>query len=244
VIIGSVDEDGGDWQSYVQALLERRVDGIILNVPVLERDVEFARALVAAAVPVVALHEMTDPSISVVSADDYQIARIAVDHLVSLGHRKIAMVTGRASRQVVEVRAAAYTDALTAAGIPYDPRLVVEGAWAIEGGYQATHTLLSRGTDFTAVYSHNDPMAIGVLAALYDRGVSVPAECSVIGCDDLASSARTIPPLTTVKIPFFEIGEEATRVLVERQQGAAPARRVAGSLVFRASTAPVPSTSR
>lgn len=239
-IIGSVDEVGSDFQSYLRVLIERRVDGIILNVPVLERAASLERALENVSVPVVALHGGGGPRVSVVSADDYHVAYLAVQHLVSLGHRRIAMVTGPNERDVVHLRSAAYRDALTAAGVEIDEQLVVEADWQVESGYQAAHGLLDSGRSFTAVYAHNDMMATGVLAACYDRGITVPTQCSVVGCDDLPMSGRTIPPLTTVRIPFVDIGEEALRMLERHIEDDGEPERVAlkGSLVFRSSTAP------
>jgi LacI family transcriptional regulator len=85
----------------------------------------------------------------------------------------------------------------------------------VEDGYDATYRLLRRRPDTSALFVHTDIMAVGVLAALHDLRQAVPEECAVVGCDDVPFAARTIPPLTTVRVPFYETGETAARLLLD-----------------------------
>jgi LacI family transcriptional regulator len=81
--------------------------------------------------------------------------------------------------------------------------------------YRATIRLLDRAPDITAIYAQNDLMALGVMSALYGRGLSVPEDCAVVGCDDIPMAKHAIPPLTTVHVPFYETGEAAVRLLLD-----------------------------
>jgi LacI family transcriptional regulator len=118
--------------------------------------------------------------------------------------------------------------------------------WTPEGAYAAAHLLLDAEPDVTALFVHNDMMALGVLAAIHERGLRVPADCSVVGCDDLPIAAFAAPPLTTVRVPFQETGAQAAELLLARIRGEEiPDRRLLPvRLVTRASTAPPPRRDR
>ena len=249
VIIGSVDPEGSDGVRSLHALIERRVDGIVTVAPKLEGDRAFG-ALLRGPIAAVSTHRVAGGGVSVVEPDDAGAASLATRHLAALGHRRIGTITGRGDRRASHARVAGYRRALAETGIPFDPDLVEEGDWEPEGGYQAGHRLLDRAPDLSAVFVQNDPMAAGLLAALHDRGRRVPADCAVVGCDNLTLAARTIPPLTTVAIPLVETGEIAARLLVgvveERAAGRTPEPRrlvLPVGLVYRASSGtPAPGT--
>lgn len=242
VLIDCVDPDGSDGVRAFRALTERRVDGIVAIAPKLEGDAAVGE-LLRGTVPAVGTHHVAGGGVSVVQGDDAAAAFLATQHLVALGHRRIGTITGRGERRVSHVRVDGYRRALAEAGLPFDPDLLEEGDWEPDGGYQAGHRLLDRAPAVSAVFVQNDAMAVGLLAALHDRGRRVPADCAVVGCDDLALAARTIPPLTTVAIPFAETGEVAARLLValieERAAGRSPEPRqilLPVRLVYRASS--------
>ncbi len=237
VIIGSVDRDGRNAPEVVRRLLEQRVDGIILVAPMIEENVEIATYL-RGKLPVVSTHDLPGGGVPVIHVDDEAVGRLVGRHLIALGHRQIGTIIGAPSRHVTGRRLAGYRHALVEAGIPVDERFVDEGQWEVEGGYQATHRLLDRCPTLTAIFAHNDLMAVGVLAALHDRGWAVPGDCAVIGCDDIPVGARTIPPLTTMHLPFYDVGEQAARLLftlVAGQTDPPPETLLAPSLVYRAS---------
>lgn len=214
VIIGSVDPTGADGERYLLALLNRRVDGIVMIAPALEHDTVVGELLRSHA-PAVSTHSIAGGGISVVTSDNLQSALIATRHLAALGHRRIGTVTGPRDRRVSHVRIEGYRRALAEVGLPFDPDGVEEADWEAEGGYQAAHRLLDRQPDLTAIFVQNDMMAVGVLGALHDRGLRVPTDCAVVGCDDLPVAARTIPPLTTVHAPLYEVGEAAAALLLD-----------------------------
>ena len=238
VIIGSLDRSGSDAVDYLKVLLERRVDGIIIDAPVTEPNEQVGEIL-RGSVPTVSLHEIAGGGVSVVSIDDRLSGLLAVRHLLSLGHKRIGMITGARRRRVTAERTEAYRQALGESGIGFDPALVEEGNWEVEDGYRGAHRLLDRAPDISAIYAQNDMMAIGVLSAVHDRGLSVPDDCAVVGCDNLPMASRTIPPLTTVDVPFYGTGESAMRTLVELMSGdkPEPTRRVLPvHMIYRSST--------
>jgi LacI family transcriptional regulator len=214
VIIGSVDREGSDGERYLRVLLERRVDGIVMVAPKLEVNARVG-AILRGSVPAVSIHHIAGGGVPVVNPDHWQVGRLAVGHLTALGHRRIGTVTGPSERREARLRLDGYRRALGDGGVPFDPALVEEGDWSLEGGYQAGHRLLARAPDVTAVFAQSDTTAMGLLAALHDRGRRVPDDCAVVGCDDLPLAARTIPPLTTVRLPFYETGETAARLLLD-----------------------------
>ena len=159
-------------------------------------------------------------------------------HLIDRRHRAIATVTGAPGR-VTESRVRGYRMALAEAGVAFDAELVEEGRWQIEGAMSATTRLLERRPDITAIFAQSDMMAIGVLNALAKMGKRVPDDCAVAGCDDIDLAAYTAPPLTTVHVPYFELGKEAMRLLLNMiGDGAVAPRKVMlpVHLVVRAST--------
>lgn len=241
VILSSLEPDGSDCVRYLRVLMERRVDGIIMNAPATEEDEEVGR-LLRAGPPCVSLHDIAGGGVPSVTIEAENSAALPVRHLLALGHRRIATVTGLQRRHSAQQRTAVYREVLAGHGVPDDPLLVEDGAWEVEGGYAATHRLLDRAPDLTAMYVQNDLMAVGVLNALHERGRRVPDDCSVVGCDDHPVAARTIPPLTTVRMPFSDAGAAAVRLLLDRiaERSAAEEEVLPVSMVYRASTAAPP----
>ena len=218
VLIGSIDREGTDAERYLRMLLERRVDGILTAAPQMERDGRIGD-LLRGPIPAVSIHRVPGGGVSLVGSDQVETAVLATRHLLGLGHRRIATVTGSADRQVTSHRLAGYRAALTEAGAEFDDALVESGYWEADGAYEATLRLLDRKPSITAVYAQNDTMALGVLSAMHERGIAVPEDCAVVGCDDIPIAAHAIPPLTTVHVPFFETGETAVRLLLDRISG-------------------------
>ncbi len=226
-----------DAERAVRKLLEHRVDGILAAAPSLENDAGLGKAL-RGAVPVVSIHRVHDGGVPTVGSDHTLTGSLAAQHLLGLGHTRIGTVTGPAERQVVRSRHKGFQAALQ----DLDQRRVVAAGWTHEGGRTATHRLLDTDPTVTAVFVHNDVMAVGALRALHERGRSVPADCSVVSCDDLSFAAYLAPPLTTVRIPFQETGERAATLLLDRIGGQPiPTRNLLPvELVVRESTGPPP----
>lgn len=162
----------------------------------------------------------------------------AVQHLIDQGHRRIAHVSGIAAHNDSRERRLGYEQALTAAGLPVDERLIVEGNFTEQSGLLALEALLSRGAHFSAIFAANDQMAYGVRLGLYRRGLRVPDDIALVGFDDLVGSAYTTPPLTTVRQSMLDQGRYAARGLLNLLADLPPALPpVATELVIRESTA-------
>ena len=168
-------------------------------------------------------------------------ADAAIKHLLELGHRRIAAITGPRGWVATEDRLRGYNAALAAAGILPDPALVQETNFEIEQGRRAARHLLDLHDRPTAIFAFNDNVAIGVLQAARERGIRVPEELSVVGFDDVEAAEIVTPPLTTVRQPLAEMGRMAVSLLERLIEG----QRIEGlhvelrtQLVVRQTTAP------
>lgn len=165
-----------------------------------------------------------------------------VDHLLGLGHRRIAHLTGRLTLPERD-RLTGYRRALAAAGVPVDPRLVVAAGHLRHHGYAAMEKLLARAVDFTAVFAVNDLTALGAMECLQRRGIRVPEDVSVAGFDDIYLARAATPPLTTLRLPAYEMGVAATEMAIAAVEGGVPfpaGRQFPVELCPRASTGPAP----
>ncbi len=228
-------------EQYLSLLRAKQVDGALVDGLVLppERIARF----VEDGFPIVCLdRDVASPSVPLVQVDNRAGAQLAIDHLLSLGHRRIAHVTGAPTR-IAEERLAGYGASLAAVGLAVDGRLVARGGFTEEGGYTATKRLLAAGTEPTAVFAANDLSALGTIRAIAEQGGRVPGDVSVVGFDDLRLASFTSPPLTTVRQPALEIGEHAAQILLDLIRGRPPAQLRflhAPTLIVRGSTAPPP----
>lgn len=191
-------------------------------------------------IPFVILNRHVDnPDVSFVTSDIVQASTLMTEHLLSLGHRRIALVT-RAALETDIDRTAGYRHALEQAGVAYDDHLAEATAIAPGTAYRAMNRLLALPEPPTAVIGTNDPVAIECLRAIKDRGLRVPHDVAVAGADNLRESLTSDPPLTTLHPNLSEIGRLATEILVE--QIADPDRpasqlKLPVSLIVRQSTA-------
>ncbi|NTW03299.1 MAG: LacI family transcriptional regulator [Oscillochloris sp.] len=226
---------------YTQVLHSRNFDGVIL----LSSDVDdpLLPRLIRDTTPVVLIgqHPYIEGVISV-DVENREGARLAVSHLISLGHRRIATISGPLMMTAGLARRDGYKQALLAAGISINPELMVEGDFTQEGGYSAMQRLLALPEYPHAVFVASDTMAIGALRALTEVGLRVPTDIALVGFDDLPAAAYTSPPLTTVRQPIGELGATAVRILIEQIEGAVspPLTILPTQLVLRASCGGVP----
>ena len=168
-------------------------------------------------------------------------AEQAMRHLLTLGHRRIAAITGPPGWLATEDRRAVYHASLTAAGIQPDPALEVASDFQVGPAAQAAASLLDLPEPPTAIFAFNDSIAIGALHAARDRGLRVPEDLSVVGFDDIEPAVLVTPALTTVRQPLSEMGRTAVNILVrllERRAGETPHIELPTRLVVRGSTAP------
>ena len=228
-----------DAASAVRKLLEHRVDGILVAAPSLEDDPELGKAL-RGTLPAVSINHIHGGGVPTIGSNHSLTASLAVAHLINLGHERIGTVTGPRARRVVQSRLRGMRSALREAGRSLPAKRVAESDWTHAGGYQGTLRLLDADPGVTAVFVHNDVMAIGALKALHERGRRVPADCSLVSCDDLTFAAYLVPPLTTVRIPFADTGQLAATLLLRRIAGEPIEDRylLPVELIVRDSTAP------
>lgn len=167
---------------------------------------------------------MAFDNLSSVSSDDRKAAQMAVDHLVRLGHRKIAVIGGDlAVSDTANLRYQGCLDALKAHGISFDEQADYEGVrFSYADGYRAAKALLSRGRQFTALFAMADVMAIGAIRALRDAGLRVPEDVSVMGFDGLAIGEYTVPKLATVCQDVGQLAERSVRMLLRQIEGPEP----------------------
>ena len=154
--------------------------------------------------------------VSAVGLDDengaYQLAR----HLIQLGHRHIAMLTGPRNEDCVQDRSAGFERALQEAGLSASSDFMWMGDWSATSGYQAMQQWRASGANFTALFAQNDRMAVGAIKAARDRGLRVPQDLAVVGFDDMPLASYFDPPLTTIRQDFFEQGRRGARILIEK----------------------------
>ncbi|WP_369241072.1 LacI family DNA-binding transcriptional regulator [Streptomyces sp. R21] len=213
------------------------VDGVLLvsshsGDPVAEELREAGVPLVACGKPI-----GLGSKVSYVAADDRDGARDMVQHLLSLGRRRIGMVTGPLDTPGGVERLAGYREVLSAAGIEADDRLIVSGDYSRASGEAGAEQLLTRVPDLDAVFVASDLMAQGVLAALQKAGRRVPEDVSVGGFDDSPAATAVTPALTTIRQPWDRISNEMVRVLLAQIGGEDPAAVILPTeLVRRQST--------
>lgn len=240
MLLCTTEGDPAREEQYLHLLRAKQVDGALVDGLVLP-PATIAR-FVEDGFPIVCLdRDIDSPSVPLVQVDNRLGARLATQHLLSLGHTRIAHVAGARELRISDERATGYREALRDAGVAADARLVADGDFTEEGGYRATRTLLASGAALSAVFAANDLSAIGAVRALTESGRRVPDDVSVVGFDDLRLAAFTSPPLTTIRQPAAEIARRATAILIDLTHG----RRVRKlrylfepTLVVRGSTAP------
>jgi LacI family transcriptional regulator len=163
-----------------------------------------------------------------------------VEHLLALGHRRIACITNAPlAYTAASERLTGYREALAAAGLPDDPALIAEGAFDAASGHRAVAEILARTTP-DAIFVASDVVAIGAIAGLRDAGLGVPGDVSVVSFDAIPLAAYLDPPLTTIRLPAYDLGLAAGRAILERIAGRPVAARtlLPTELIVRASTAP------
>ncbi|MBC7800332.1 MAG: LacI family DNA-binding transcriptional regulator [Gemmatimonadaceae bacterium] len=240
VLMGDARDDDVRITHYVDMVRERHADGLILMVgrfpaPLLRRP-DLLPPIV------VALETLGGLQVPTVRIDNVAAARDATEHLLALGHRRIAHIMGPMPDGLSTDRLRGYQAALEARGVGFDPALVSPGDFSLAAGRAAIRGLAAAGTVFTAMFAASDQMAVGAIAELRLRGRLVPDDVSVVGFDDIVLADALEPPLTTIHQPRQEIGHRAMALMIARLDGlpAPPADLVMPThLVVRRSTAPL-----
>lgn len=201
----------------------------------------FAEGLGRREAPLVLIGYTHAEGICAVHADDYGGARQAAQHLLALGHRRIGVISSAPRPFALEERMRGVQEALAAAGLQHDPRLLALGDFSVESGEAAGALLLGLPEPPSAIFALNDRMALGVLRAAQSRGLRVPEDLSIVGFDDIALATLVTPALTTVRQPGFELGAAAARQLFALLENQPPQATsvIPTSLLVRGSTGEV-----
>ncbi|MCB0166201.1 MAG: LacI family DNA-binding transcriptional regulator [Anaerolineae bacterium] len=244
VILGGTGRDLRKEVEFAKLLRAKQIDGVVVLPS--ESPQAILEPLQQADIPVVIL-EHNLPNIHCITMDELQGARLAMQHLLSLGHHRIGMIKRQPSSALSNLRFVGYCDNLVEAGIPCDPTLVIESKAGQAAGYTSMRQLLALPNPPTAVFAHNDMLAMGAIRAIHDAGLTVPGDISIVGYDDTSNAAYLNPRLTTVKSPVAEMGHRAGQIIMKlaQKQRDLPAQTIMlpVELIVRASTAPPPDKS-
>jgi LacI family transcriptional regulator len=252
-IFADAHNEHSRFEKYLEMMLERRVEGLIVVANWLVVDINLLSDLERHRIPIVIVaRELQPDSVSSVVVDNEAGARMAIEHLHQLGHREIAYIRGPKPLGDSEQRWHAIQAFAHSTRLKIDPKLVMEVPnWfdpnhGFNTARDLTEELLKTKRCFTALLAYDDITALGAMRALVKAGVKVPDDCSVVGFDDVAPAAFATPPLTTIRQPMEIMGAtavnivaEAIRAGLENQEIATERRKLAPELVIRQSTRPL-----
>jgi DNA-binding LacI/PurR family transcriptional regulator len=249
-ILTDVHNEGSRFERYLEMLLDRRIEGLIVIANWLFLDINLLADLEKSSIPTAMIGcELKNDSMSSVIVDNEVGGQLALEHLYSLGHRKIAFIRGPKGLTDSSPRWRGIRNFVKQSGLEIDSHLVLDlpesrdPLSSFESGYKLTEDLIRQKRSFTALLAFDDMSAFGAIRALSKSGIRVPEQCSVIGFDDVATSAIYTPSLTTVRQPMEAMGASAVGIVIdginavlEKREMGATHRKVAPELVVREST--------
>ena len=250
-ILADAHNDRARFERYLEMLLERRVEGLVVVANWMFVDINLLADMEKRNIPTVIIgRELQRGAISSVLVDNEAGGKLALEHLHSLGHRKIAFIRGPKMLGDSGSRWKGLRSFAKSAGMNIDEQLVTdlpevrEPNAGFEGGARATEEFLRRKRSFSAIVAFDDMTALGCIRALAKAGIKVPEQCSIIGFDDVAQAAFSTPALTTIRQPMEAMGAAAVEIVVDAIRGAVERRdgnpvthrKVAPELVVREST--------
>ena len=208
----------GQWQEKLErdaitTLVERQVDGLIIIGGSLKT--QSVEELIGDTPSVMVARRDAGCEDRCVYIDNKEAAKVATNHLIEMGHKKIAHIMGDPTHRDAVDRYAGYKEAMAEAGLDASDDLFAQGDFEAVSGESAMETLLEKGTDVTAVFAANDQMALGARLTLFRKGIRCPEDMSIIGFDNQISSAYMTPPMTTVAQPGLEMGRAAAELLLD-----------------------------
>ena len=215
VILASSNSDPSREIAAVEMLRSKRVDGVIVTSS--RVGALYQHHLERIGVPVVLINNHSEQSgryTFSITVDNEHGGHLATRHLVELGHRRIAYIAAQVNHSSNMGRLAGYRQALSEAGIPFDPAMVLAGNGRVEGGERCWSQLAALTNPPTAVFCYNDMTAIGLLRDVRQVGLMVPQDVSIVGFDDIPFASYVYPALTTIAQPKFEMGQQATEMVL------------------------------
>jgi LacI family transcriptional regulator len=219
-LIASSRFDATEEQHCIEVLRSRRVDGIILLDGGLS--VRVLRAHAKVLPMVITGRHLKAPNLCGLHFDNIEGGRLATQHLIELGHRHIAFITGDARHPDANERLAGYCAALKEAGLELNPALVIPGLFHEASGLAAVERLLDSGERFSAIFAANDQMALGAALGLHRHSMRIPQDVSLVGYDDIAIALYSTPPLSTVRQSGYEVGQLAAAAMLKMVAGEKP----------------------
>ena len=241
VLIANTNYDPERMKICVRRMLQRKVDGVAIMTS--EMDDRLIEDFSRRHIPLVFLDTGTpSPGISCVRIDYSAGIDAAMNHLIKLGHNRIAFISGPMRLASARMRYKAFMESTAREHLDDNPKLIQEGNHRVDGGHDAMHRILTSGARPTAVLASNDLTAIGAMGAISEAGLRVPHDISVVGYDDIQLSAFTMPPLTTVSLPRAEIANAAFHALFNAKKSDGPRSMLGGdykvlpTLITRKST--------
>ena len=222
LLIGNTQNDPSRETDYLRFISSNQADGLILftgHLPYgLGQSAEEARLP-----PMVAVNEpVIGKDVPFVGVDNFEGARVATEHLISQGHRRIAFIGRAPNREIARLREDGYRAALSGAGLPVDARMIIDGDGTTESGRAAAELMFVRDVLPTAFFCVNDATAMGVMIALNARRYDLPRQFSIMGFDDISFASFLTPSLTTMKQPRHRMGEAAMELLLTLLAGEKP----------------------
>ena len=253
-ILTDVHNERSRFERYLEMLLDRRVEALIVLANWLFVDIDVLADLEKSSIPTMMIgRELRTDTVSSVIVDNEMGAHLAVEHLYQLGHRKIAFIRGPKTLADSAPRWQGIRSFAKSTSLELDPRLIVDlpesqdPISSFEAGYKLTEELIKRKRPFTALMAFDDVTAFGAIRALAKAGLRVPEHCSVIGFDDVAACSFYTPPLTTIRQPMEAMGAMAANLVIEGINGvlekreiSAVHRKMAPELAVRESTRSLP----
>ena len=249
-IFTDVHNERSRFERYLEMMLDRRIEGLVVLANWLFVDINLLADVEKSSIPTAMIgRELRTDTVSSVIVDNELGGHAAMEHLHSLGHRKIAFIRGPKALADSSPRWKGVRTVAQAKGLELDARLIMDlpesrdPISGFEAGYKLTEELIRRRRGFTAIMAFDDMTAFGAIRALSKAGIRVPDQCSVIGFDDVATAAFYTPSLTTIRQPMEAMGSLAVSVVVdainsvlEKREVAAVHRKLAPELVVREST--------
>lgn len=232
-----------DWSkerehNFLKMAQSNRIDGIIINpVGVSDQDLQSLK------IPVVILGIHQGYNFAMVGTDSRKGAREALEHLINLGHKRIGLILGERRGRNRDSRLPQYLQSLSGAGITPDEHLIVTVPFNQNGGNEGMKSILLSAEKPTAIFCENDILAIGAMQAIHSEGYAIPEDISIIGMDNIFAASTTMPPLTTINKPKYEIGFQAAKILLkqikEKKLTSSQKKIISCNLLQRGSTAPI-----
>ena len=215
-MISASAPDAASFSVLVEQLVDsRRTEGLLVINPYADE----RHKLLPVDVPVVLMGASPrSEGLASVALDDAQGGYIATKHLIELGHRQIALISGPLEEDCTQDRLGGYERALKEAGLFVDPELLYAGDWSATSGQAAVDQFQEIGAQFTAIFAQNDRMAVGAINHLQKSGLRIPEDVSIVGFDDMPLASYFAPPLTTIRQEILAIGSEAARLLLEAKE--------------------------